>query len=165
MISKFKHGTSQEVLNKGREIAEDMATYGLKVIRLKVEAMINSPGAPTGDEAPFSPDNYWEFHIKVPVRDASEREKLRGICRARGAHLSVNVFKNEVEPLVTLRLYHPATYNRAMEAKADLIGDIKKGGFKLNYGIHQELAVFDDNPNLDAGWLDVPERPRAERPR
>lgn len=153
MISKFKHGTSKEVLDKGKFLVNDMKSYGLNPIRLKIEAMMNSPGAPVGDESLWDITHYWEFHIKVPVNNSHELDKLRYIILRYNAHISVNVFKTELEPLVTLRIYHPITYNEAMKGKAKLIKDIKKGGFNLNYEIHQELCIYDDNQDLDKGWL------------
>lgn len=153
MISKFKHGTSKEVLDKGELIVKDMKSYGLNPIRLKIEAMMNSPGAPVGDESLWETSHYWEFHIKVPVNNSHELDKLKYICDNHNSHISANVFKTELEPLVTLRLYYPTTYNQAMERKAKLIKDIKRGNFELNYGIHQELCIYDDNQELDKGWL------------
>jgi len=79
MISKFKKGTGEEVVAKAHEIAEDMVSYGLKPIRVKVEAMARISGAPKGDELPLNPLDYWEFHLKIDVDDSASLQKFSGV--------------------------------------------------------------------------------------
>lgn len=152
MISKYKHGLSKEVIQRAKLIAADMNKYGLDVIRIKVEAMIHCKGAPSGDEKPINDEDYWEFHLKIQLDTSIQHEQLANICSKHGSYISFNVLKREFDPLITLRLYK-CSYNEAMKKKEDLINSIEKGGFVNNNEIHQELSVYDDNVELDKGWL------------
>lgn len=159
MISKYKNGTSLDCIEKCFELANSMKEFGLKIKRRKVEAMMNIDGGPKGSQLPL--DNcsltlkgYWEFHIKVPVDSISEIETLDSICKKHYAYISYNCFSKDFEPLVTLRLYN-TSYNDSLELKAKLIEDIQEKNYKCNYGIKQELAVYDDNQNLDSVWMKI----------
>lgn len=152
MISKWKNGTSPEVIQKAHDLEKDMTNYGLKVLRVKVEAMMHTKGCPTNDEKPLRDGDYWEFHLKLSIDHSNEYHKLEQIVAKHKGGMSFNVFKRELEPLVTLRLYK-RSYNEAMQLKADLIEDIQRNGFVCNGGIQQEFSVYDTFTELDKGWL------------
>ena len=125
MISKYSKGTSDEVIAKAYSIRETMCSFGLTPIRTKVEAMIHCQGAPRGKACPDRPEDYWEFHIKVEVRDMNEVKLLADTVKVYGAHISFNAFKKETIPLVTLRLYE-CSYDDAMAQKDTLLNSVKE---------------------------------------
>lgn len=155
MISKYKNGTTPDVVEKALAIAKDMESFDMTVIRTKVEAMIHNKGCPTGNEKPLHENDYWEFHFNMEINGSDEMDRLTDICKQYNAHISMNVFKREFQPLVTLRIYKKS-YDQAMALKAELIENIQAADFVVNDGIHQELSVYDDNPGLDDGWLPGP---------
>lgn len=152
MISKFTNGTALEVIDKAFIIKKDMENYGLKVFRVKVEAMMNNKGCPKEDEKPIRMEDYWEFHLKLDIDNSTELKKLQNVAKKHGCGISYNVFKRELEPLITLRVYN-RSYNQAMKLKAYLIEDIKLAGFVCNNGIQQEFSIFDTNIDMDKNWL------------
>lgn len=152
MISKYKTGPAQMILEHAFEIANDMREYGLEVIRIKVEAMMSCKGVPRGDKMPDNSQNYYEFHLKLMISSEEELSVLENALKKNDAHISYNTFKKELEPLVTLRLYK-VSYDQAISLKDKMILDIEQAGFNCNGGMHSEYSVYDDNPELDAGWL------------
>ena len=153
MISKFKNGTSTEVIEKANKIASDMTEYGIKVIRIKVESMIHNKGVPLEKNDLCSPNNYFEFHLKFDINDSREWNTLAKVCQEKGAHLSFNAFKKETIPLVTLRLAGNLGMNQAIALKDALMDHVKQAGFASNSAIQCEFSVYDNNINLDSGWL------------
>ena len=153
MLSKFKNGSSSQVIKRAKEMVETMREdYGILPVRVKVEAMIHNKGVPEGENS-CNNDNYFEFHLKIIVNHSNEWNRLANICSEKGAHLSFNAFKKETEPLVTLRLPGQIGSIRALQIKDELMVHLKKHGFHSNSSIQSEYSVYDSNIQLDSGWL------------
>jgi hypothetical protein len=153
MFSKFKNGTALEVIERANYMATIMQDYGIRVTRVKVESMMHNIGVPTEENTLCSPDNYFEFHLKIEVANSSEWIKLDKCCSKYNAHLSFNAFKKETVPLVTLRLPGNLGSKKAIEIKNDLMIHLKDNGFHSNSSIQSEFSVYDNNQSLDKGWL------------
>lgn len=161
MFSKFKHGTSQQVLDKAHQMADEMSQiYDIFVTRVKVEAMMHNDGVPKepnqyDDEIYASEDTeyYFEFHLKIPVKGSEEWNELERVCKQKNAHLSFNAFKKETIPLITLRLSANLGSIKAVQIKDELLDHLKANGFHTNDGIQCEFSVYDSNPVVDSGWL------------
>jgi hypothetical protein len=55
MISKWKNGRCEEVIEKAETIASEMRLYGLVVIRIKVESMAGNSGVPLEPNSDVTP--------------------------------------------------------------------------------------------------------------
>jgi len=164
MFSKFKHGTSQQVIDKAQQMADEMnGKYDMFVTRVKVEAMMHNDGVPklpnhtdgpheSTYSTPYS-EYYFEFHLKIPVKGSEEWDKLERVCKEKNAHISFNAFKKETVPLITLRLSANIGSIKAVQIKDELLDHLKANGFHTNDGIQCEFSVYDSNPDLDSGWL------------
>lgn len=158
MISKYMRGKSMEVIRKCLETAQDMRDFGLTPIRNKVEATMHIGGGPKGNERPrvsgvASLCGYWEFHLKLiaPVTSLERFEELERVAACFGCHVSVNTFKKELVPLVTLRL-RDFTLDEAMRLKERVVDGMTEANFYFDSCV-QELAVYDDNTALDDAWF------------
>ena len=154
MFSKFKNGTSLEVIERAKEMERIMTdSYGIRVVRVKVEAMMHNKGVPVDPVSQCPEGSYFEFHLKIPVTDLQEWNRLADICKEKNAHISFNAFKKETIPLVTLRLPGHIGSKKAIELKDELMEWLKSNGFHSNSGIQCEYSVYDTNMGLDKGWL------------
>ena len=91
-------------------LARGFAQAGFRVARVKIEATGSNRGLPQTDQvAQQTPDNYFEFHLKVQLHNQAEVAALLAVVRPFGAHLSRNA--RSISPdgvqqrFVTLRAY------------------------------------------------------------
>ena len=156
MISKYKNGTAEEVIDKAKNMAMLMKNdYYMTVTRVKVESMMHNRGVPIErNEIWTAKEYYFEFHLKITVSSRSEWTELADSARSKGARLSFNTFKHETFLLVTLRL--PGVFGsiEAEKKKDELMKYLKTRVFHSNDGIQQEFSVYDTNVHLDDGWLE-----------
>lgn len=154
IVTKWKHGTEKEAIERAQKLADDMTSEGLKVTRIKVEGLLS-------DYADSSSYLYAEFHIRVPSKSVFEYTKLREICVECHAEISY-VANKEQNPYITLQFKSsgpdlsglvPTFKNipkyRALELKSKFIEMLKLAGFSTTGKMHSEAVLFDTNPDLD----------------
>jgi hypothetical protein len=168
MISKFTNGKYENVIEKAKHLAKEMEEYGLDIIRLKVESLMHNEGVPISEldyqdlitcpEIIGTP--YFEFHVKFDIdNQQSSKDYLTKIDELtkqfitkdiKIAH-SVNVCGSK-NLMLTIRIYN---YGRkyAVDTKNKILDSLKDQRIKFMDNIQQEFSVFDNNENLDQGWL------------
>lgn len=147
MVSVWRRGTSDEIIEQAHALALRMANAGLTPLRTKVEAMWSAENVPTGSP---SPGCYWEIHVKLSDSHESKTTSIRSVADKHGAAVSYSVFKRELEPLVTLR---STVCSRAdMETWLEEVVE-ELALFGSSKGIQREYAVYDSAPELDNGWI------------
>lgn len=146
--------TSYTAVQKSVEVAEKLIKYGVKVERLKVEAMARDVKEMKahGD----SGVNYFEFHFKVDTKSKQEWDRLAAVCLPFGAHLFFNPYSKmptRMVPVVTLRRYD-TDLKTAFDECSQLIKAIENTGFTIVEGkIQRELSIIDTNVFYDQGWI------------
>lgn len=167
MISKFKNGTMDEVIERADQIKREMESVGISILRVKVESMAFNEGVPsTEDDYKTFLNNrtnccgsvYFEFHAKLKVNSLEKIEKIikqisdkyYDLISVKVA-LSFNICGSK-QPLLTIRIYHHGR-NIALEYKDKILEEIKENGYHITDAIQQEFSVYDSNDDLDKGWL------------
>ena len=153
MISKWTTGSVSDAAARAKEIASQLSADGMRVVRIKVEAMASNKGVPQEPSSDVEPSHYFEFHIKIPVADELEWEGLERLAAAHGCGVSCNAFKDTVAALFTMRVAASHGYRAAERMKNDLLVAIAAAGFATNGEVQREFSVLDTNPAYDAGWL------------
>lgn len=170
MISKFKNGTEQEVIDRALQIKEEMIKENIEVLRVKVESMAFNVGVPVTDEDYIKYNTnrigkpYFEFHAKIKteniqkleemiidLREILKRWKENEICKFTFIALSFNLCGSKI-PLLTIRVYNNGRHS-SVEIKDFILFYLKNVGYHIIDAIQQEFSVYDTNDSLDKGWL------------
>ncbi len=158
MLTYLGRGT----LTQQRGIVEDVVRRlrgdGFDVIRAKIEAAPSNADVPqTTDEAADLPDCYFEHHIKLAFADGDEVAAVRDLVEPHGAYLSRNARRaldgGRHERFVTARC-HGVGRPEARRRLDDLVAALTRAGHQP-VEIIEEFVVYDDNPAVDAGWLET----------
>lgn len=118
---------------------------------------------------------YFEYHAKIDLKDnniddltkwCNEKIELcnnikmypysgyyQGHAIKSGTYVaySFNLCGSKT-PLLTIRVYDHGRAH-AIEQKNIILDDLKNKGFKIIGDIQQEFSIYDDNENMDKGWL------------
>lgn len=159
MTATYHRGGFADVREQVFGLAREIDAAGFAVSRVKIEATGANSGLPqTSREARRAPNNYFEFHMKVVLRNAAERAALETVARAYGAHLSRNArfagADGSEERFVTLRAYGVGQQEAAFMFRA-FDDAVRKLGLPVSHRL-TEYAVYDTNVALDDGWATRP---------
>jgi len=144
MATTWLRGDLAEAKAEAMALAQWLARAGMAVLRVKVEAPIQ------GHECLSRPDEYFEWHGKLRMHDASA---LQHLCETHGARLSRNSLKDEADVrFVTLRSREPL--DRFKARVAALAGQLEREGWPL-LKQDTEICLHDSRESLDAGWLEA----------
>ncbi|WP_395317799.1 hypothetical protein [Variovorax sp. UC74_104] len=144
MATTWLRGDLAEAKAEAMALAQWLARAGMAVLRVKVEAPIQ------GHECLSRPGEYFEWHGKLRVHDASA---LQHLCETHGARLSRNSLKGETDVrFVTLRSREPLDGFRARVAA--LAGQLERQGWPL-LKQETEICLLDSRESMDAGWLEA----------
>ena len=151
MMSKWcKRKDKSEAIIHAHELADIVTKHGLKVVRVKVEAMLerNLDVSLNGEK-----DRYFEFHMKIVINNISSLKHLINLMKGV-PHVGVSLsIRSETQyPILTIRL-HTGTAINALVYKDQIIDNLKKEGFHISEKIQNELSVYDTFPELDEGWV------------
>lgn len=179
MFSKYKNGTTEEVLDKAFSMAADMNKEGISITRIKVESMGSNEGVPkVRSEENKKHSEYFEYHIKIPIDKSEEYMNLKTLietysntikllepnvesvepaerpieyCAHNGIKifLSFNAFKKTIDQLITIRIPGYLGATEAIKIKDDFMSYAKSNGVHTNEGIQFEYCVYDSNLLLD----------------
>jgi hypothetical protein len=142
------HHSLAQALAAARDYANQMQEAGFVAKRLKIEVPCENASLPgiTADNG-FAP--YFEWHGKLVYENTAA---LENICEAHKAHLSANALKGEAATrFVTLREYASA---QVFAARVEsLIMALHSGGWQIRKQ-ESEYCVYDNNLQLDKGWLE-----------
>jgi inosine/xanthosine triphosphate pyrophosphatase family protein len=167
MTSSYHRGTLSDVHLQSFRLSQALVRAGYVVSRTKIEALLSSRGVPVTDtEAQrLSPENYFEFHIKLRLPGDCPLEPLRMLAERHGARLSRNALSKSVQTssagevveswqrrFVNLRLYQVGR-DTALERFQACVEDLEQSGYAIEKLI-REYSVYDSNVALDRGWID-----------
>jgi len=167
MTSSYHRGSLADVHLEAFRLSQALVRAGYVVARTKIEALLSSRGVPITDEEAkrLSPENYFEFHIKLRLAGDCPLEPLRGLAERHGARLSRNALSKCVETtamgqvveswqrrFVNLRLYQVGR-DTALERFQACVSDLEESGYAIEKLI-REYSVYDTNVALDRGWID-----------
>ena len=177
MTSSKHFGDNRSAYEEANRIANELTSFGYKVVRKKIETVPWHPAAPTFNTGETIPNGcYFESHIGVvispeekpclenlvqginerffsPSRGFSRpsRIELGGTCK-----LSQNFFKKSKDGS---KFVNMLTYRDNMTCKEDFERDVELIKFLLNEDkfefekVEVEYALYDTNVNHDAKWI------------
>ncbi|MEV6106370.1 hypothetical protein AB0M28_16850 [Streptomyces sp. NPDC051940] len=160
MLTWRARGTLSALRRAAHTHAEALRRAGLEPTRIKLEAAPWNEDVPrTEAEAAELHDGcYFEHHLKLLLHGSAAVPALRAVTAPHGARVSRNARRaldasGRHERFVTQRRYG---VGRA-DARRDL-DMLRAAVFAAGYEIleaEEEFVVLDDNPAVDAGWLDA----------
>ncbi|WP_397570287.1 hypothetical protein [Schlesneria sp. T3-172] len=156
MITFWGQGAVEEQLRVAAQVGQEIARWGLSVVRVKVETGIEGDEVPEcTSEACDRLTQYFEHHIKVVLSDFEAVDLLRQRAAERGARLSQNIRRQRAdgtaERFVTQRVFGLGRVD-ASSILNQLLERLRESGFCIAE-VEQEYVVFDSNLAVDSGWL------------
>lgn len=146
MTSSWTNGTAEVAKNLAARLVQRITDFGFEVLRVKVEAGASNKGVPE-EETPHDPNCYFEFHIKIGIKE--QEQGFQDALKKHSAHLSLNSLKGDPNrKFVTLRIYNcgrKAAFNRLGELLLDI---------KNPLAIEHEFCIMDTNTILDKDWIE-----------
>jgi NTP pyrophosphatase (non-canonical NTP hydrolase) len=177
MTSSKHFGDNRSAYEEANRIANELTSFGYKVVRKKIETVPWHPAAPTFNTGEPIPNGcYFESHIGVVI-SLEEKPYLEGLVEelnvgffspSRGfsrpskielggtCKLSQNFFKKSKDGS---KFVNMLTYRDNMTCKEDFERDVELIKFLLNedkFGFEKvevEYALYDTNVNHDAKWI------------
>jgi len=167
----ISHESTDFVIEQAYNDGKWFAERGLEVTRHKVEAYGGSKGVPlTDEEAMKYPNRYWEFHLRVNRKEDNPDKAITveevAALKELSEHytqelkvpvpLSYNAYKGGRQRFLNVRVGHCGR-DTALKSVEYIKKDIAENpSFKyLDVGkAHTEYVWFDDNRDLDRGWID-----------
>jgi hypothetical protein len=158
MITKWSHGTEEEVTARAMKLADEVRTHGLVTKRVKVESVASNDGVREVC-AERAATTYFEFHAKMALQgkayfalDADVQTIGRGMD-ACTVGVSFNMTGRTGAPIVDLRVTADKGRDFAVGQKDILIEGLKGLGYDVIGTLQSEYVVYDDNKDLDEGWM------------
>jgi len=156
MISKFSNKKSfEEMISKLTSLQEGIKNRNIKIVRSKIELMMSCEGVPKTQQeyedlvSSLTYKPYFEFHVKFNVADY---DTVNQICQHFDkTAISVNICGHAKNILLTIRRY--TYFEQALKDKDEILDHFKGLGYKFKEDIQQEFCIYDDNVELDKGWL------------
>lgn len=177
MTSSKHFGDNRSAYEEANRIANELTSFGYKVVRKKIETVPWHPAAPTFKTGEPIPNGcYFESHIGVVI-SPEEKPYLEGLVEELNAgfispsrgfsrpsqielggtcKLSQNFFKKSKDGS---KFVNMLTYRDSMTCKEDFERDVELIKFLLNedkFGFEKvevEYALYDSNVNHDSKWI------------
>ncbi len=160
MTSTYKLTTNgQTVFDDATELANQMRHAGIRIKRIKIEALAENPEVLSFIKTEeYSKNNhyYYEFHYKVKILSDEDQKKLETACRDHHVSYAINFLsRNRRDPLISQRIR--GDYQKALLRRTAFQEALKTVGLEpLQDGTHFEFVIYDDNPQLDEGMAEEP---------
>jgi NTP pyrophosphatase (non-canonical NTP hydrolase) len=177
MTSSKYFGDNRSAYEEANRIANELTSFGYKVVRKKIETVPWHPAAPTFNTGEPIPNGcYFESHIGVVI-SPEEKPYLEGLVEELNAgffspsrgfsrpsqielggtcKLSQNFFKKSKDGS---KFVNMLTYRDSITCKEDFERDVELIKFLLNEDkfefekVEVEYALYDTNVNHDAKWI------------
>jgi NTP pyrophosphatase (non-canonical NTP hydrolase) len=177
MTSSKHFGDNRSAYEEANRIANELTSFGYKVVRKKIETVPWHPAAPTFNTGEPIPNGcYFESHIGVVI-SPEEKPYLEGLVEELNAgffspsrgfsrpsqielggtcKLSQNFFKKSKDGS---KFVNMLTYRDSITCKEDFERDVELIKFLLNEDkfefekVEVEYALYDTNVNHDAKWI------------
>src|SRR5262245_59291125 len=156
MLTIRGRGTLAEQRTHALACVESLREAGFTVVRVKVEASPLNPGVPqTAQDAATAPHCYFEHHVKLVLAGDADVTRVRVISELHASHVSRNARRmlagGRHERFVTQRC-RGVGLTQARSRLDALLAALAADGF-APVEVEHEYVVLDDNPALDAGWI------------
>lgn len=158
MLTVRGRGTLTAQRAAARTWVTDLAGAGFRVTRLKIEASPFNQDVPqtAADAAALPPGCYFEHHVKLVLTGPEQVDRARAVSERHAAHLSRNARRTLADGghhrFVTQRCRDVGLPEARRRLDA-LLAELAAEGFAA-VEAEAEFVVVDDNPGLDAGWID-----------
>ncbi|MFE9313226.1 hypothetical protein ACFYM5_37460 [Streptomyces sp. NPDC006706] len=163
MLTCYGRGNLAGQLATARQWAERLRGEGFRVARLKIEAAPWNTDVPKTDaEASALPEGlYFEHHVKLVLSGEAELATVRALAVPYAAHVSRNARRDLAagrhERFVTQRCRGVGREEAGRRLRA-LLRALEDAGHAA-VEVEREFVVHDDNPAVDAGWIE--DEPRS----
>lgn len=158
MLTCRGEGSLTGQLASARQWADRLRDDGFRVERVKIEAAPWNADVPKTDaEAVGLPAScYFEHHLKLVLLGGSHVAAVRALAAPHSAHVSRNARRASAggghERFVTQRC---RDVGRAeARRRLDALRRALAGAGHMPVEVEEEFVVYDDNPSVDAGWID-----------
>lgn len=157
MLTRHARGGLSNELSIARDLARKLDTAGFAVTRIKVEAAPFNQDVPQtdGDVTGLEGNLYFEHHVKLLVGRDTDLTTLTQLASRHQAHLSRNALRvredGQLERFVTQRCWSVgrATAEQRLDA---LRQELVSAGWMI-VDIEAEFVIYDNNLEVDAGWI------------
>lgn len=159
MVTRRGRGGLSGELAEAAELGRRLAADGFAVARTKIEAAPWNRDVPGSDDEAASQHGgrHFEHHVKLLLGPDVDLPALASLAQGHGAHLSRNARRvrddGRQERFVTQRCYGVGRPT-AREQLTALLSVLKAGEYSI-LEVEEEFVIHDDNPGVDAGWLEA----------
>lgn len=156
MTSSVYMGDNPGAYAEMERISAVMESFGMEVVRKKIETVPWHPAAPSTLSSHFSmpPNCYFETHFAVICTEEA-RPRLQALAEELNCHISRNIFKRIDGETFKIMLTHRDYENPRdlFETDVSLIEEgIRANGFELGKTI-VEFSVYDTKVSHDSTWI------------
>lgn len=157
MLTRGGRGFLSDELLVAARTSRELEAAGFRVMRVKVEAAPSNEDVPqtSADAAAQPRERYFEHHVKLLLPSNADLTALTALAETHSAHLSRNIRRRRDDGLherfVTQRCRFLGKLDASERLNALLDGIHSTGHAVLE--IEQEYVVYDNNLDLDAGWI------------
>lgn len=148
-----------DAANEASRVSYLLETYGIPVLRVKIETVPWHPDAPTADNGKtHTDDTYFESHLQFAISSQAEHDQLAQLCKKYNLHLSRNKFKESADgKYVQMTTFRSSTMTvEEFEQHCDqVVRASDMLDLKLNKDPIIEFAIFDSNRSHDNKWLGI----------
>ncbi len=150
MTSSVFRGSTKEVVDHTKALADKLRQKGFVVLREKIETV---PWHPAAQVKQARPSAYFEAHFAFKTDDADD---LRDFTRKRNIHLSRNTMKKG-DNSVMMGTYRVDAQETSSQKFQDEVGaicvDAMMAGHMIVKKPHTEYSLFDTNEQHDGKWI------------
>lgn len=168
MLTLHSSGSLGEQVTGVNHWCRQLRAAGIEPVRGKIEATPWAGGVPQHEDAAIGEPayRYFEHHIKLRLPVGADLDAITALVEPHGARLSRNARKRSVDG-TGVRFVNQRCH-RVGRAVAEgrlgrLLTALREAGHEV-VSTEQEYVVYDDNLELDAGWLPVPSASASVRP-
>lgn len=163
MTSQHIDGKAVEVLIKAKALALKMQEAGIKVLRVKLEALAGTEKTQSAMEKFRALEEFkqicyaYEFHYKVQIDTKEQQVVFERLCDENYVSYAINALsaKKKKYPLISQRIR--GNYDKALEHRATFRKKLEQAGLTILLdGTHYEAIIYDSNYALDEGFVPDP---------
>ncbi|MFO0825308.1 MAG: hypothetical protein U0792_19665 [Gemmataceae bacterium] len=159
MIGRRGRGRLSGELTTAADLSRRLNTDGFRVSRVKIEAAPWNRDVPNTDTEAVAhhAGRYFEHHIKLVLDPEVDVTGLANLAVQHSGHLSRNARRVRLDGLwerfVTQRCYAVGRHTAQERLKA-LVAALEMGRHPI-LSVEEEFVVYDSDPQVDTGWLDI----------
>lgn len=157
LMTGSKHfGTNASVYEEACRINAALILKGLKIVRTKIESIIQHPKSPKKFTDPMPPGCYFETHFPIIIKEGdtlkinTELKEIKNLYDIT-LYSSSNILNNKQETVI-LTYRNNNTYLKNFEYDVEVITNFLNDNFDMKKH-HSEFSVYDTNIEYDNEWM------------